>query len=177
MLIRRVPRPPTAAPAAGGRGSLDLLRVYSVGVRLVSSRRRRGGSGAAGVVLWRMVLLLVVDALWGAGVDPFPPAGLQICGDVRPVFPIAGCRGAADLAGDGVGEGGLHQFEVDEDGARWRSFGAEFCRLPVRQGSPSVPGRQWRSGGGAPQYVFVGDVNFVASQDRIVIFFSLWFVL
>ena len=154
-----------------------MLRVYSVGVRLVSSRRRRGGSGAAGVVLRGVVLLLVVDALWGAGVDPLPPTGLQICGAARLVFPIAGCRGAADLAGDGEGEGGLHQFEDDEDGERWRFFRAEFCRLPVRQGSPSVPGRQWWSGGGAPQYVFVGDVIFVALQDRIVIFFSLWVVL
>ena len=50
VLIRRVPRPPTAAPAVGGWGSLDLLHVYSVGVHLVSSRRRWGGSGAAGVV-------------------------------------------------------------------------------------------------------------------------------
>jgi hypothetical protein len=124
-----------------------------------------------------VVLLLDGGALWGSGVDPLPPAGLQICGAARLVFPIAGCRGAADLAGDGEGEGGSHQIEDDEDGARWRFFRAEFCRLPVRQGTPSVPGLQWRSGGGAPQYVFVDDVVFVTLQDRIVIFFFLWVVL
>jgi hypothetical protein len=33
-----------------------------------------------------------------------------------------------------------YQIEDGVSDARWRFLGAEFCRLPVRQGSPSVPG-------------------------------------
>jgi hypothetical protein len=44
----------------------------------------------------------------------------------------------------------LKQGDGDDGGARWRIFGSELRRLPVRQGAPSDPRLKWRSGGGAP---------------------------
>jgi hypothetical protein len=57
------------------------------------------------------------------------------------------------------------------------SSGPSSVDFPSATGSPSVPGLKWRSGGGAPQYVFVVDVVFVVFQDLFVILLFLWVVL
>ena len=67
-----------------------------------------------------------------------------------------------------------NQIEGDDVVARWRLLRAEVRRLPVRQGTPSIPRLQWRSGGGAG--FFDADV-FEVLQDWNVFFFFLWAVL
>lgn len=104
------------------------------------SRRRQGGSGVAGVVL-QVVVFLSMAALSGASaVDPLPPASQQVCGAAGLVSPspdAAGRRIRPELA---KVMAFLHQIEDGDGDVRWRFFGAEFCRLSVRQGTPSVPG-------------------------------------
>ena len=84
---RRLPRPPPAAPAAGGRGNPDSRRVYSVGKLRVSSWRRRGGGDAAGVVLLVVDLSLDGGALRNSGVDLLPSSSWQFCGVAGFDFP------------------------------------------------------------------------------------------
>ena len=84
---RRLPRPPPAAPAAGGRGNPDSRRVHSVGKRRVSSRRRRGGGGVAGVVLQVVDLPVDGGAPRSSGVDLLPLSSWRFCGAAGFDFP------------------------------------------------------------------------------------------
>ena len=93
---RRLPRPPPAAPAAGGRGNPDSRRVHSVGELRASSRRRQGGGGAAGLVLQVVDFPVDGGAPRSSGVSPLPSSSWRFRGAAGLDFPspesVAGRR-------------------------------------------------------------------------------------
>jgi hypothetical protein len=145
--IRWVPRPPPAAPAAGGRGSLVFSSVCSVGLcrfqPAASGRWRRGRSG----LLERRLSSSVV-MLCGAS----SPAARSSLGrrssEMWCELPVAGDRVAAVPAQLKFRADVVCCFDATGD-ARWRIFGSEERRLPVRTGVPPVPRPEGRWCGGA----------------------------
>lgn len=66
-----------------------------------------------------------------------------------------------------------NQIEDDGDEVRWRLFRAEVRDFPSAWGLRPCPRHLWRSGGGAPRYVFFVDGVFKILQDLCVIFLFL----
>ena len=139
-LIRPIPHPPAAAPAAGGWGIDGSRRVYSVG----SSGLASGGAEEAVAwpecVLWAVVLSSAPDApveLSGGSAAPCASATCRSCG-AR--FPLAGVRVMADPVFEDLdGAVAVDQAGVADRGAGWRRSGAECRRLPGRLRVPPSP--------------------------------------
>ena len=145
---RRVPRPPPAAPAAGGRGSLVFSSVCSVGLcryqPAASGRWRRDRSGVLGRRLSSSVVMLC-----GASSPAARSSVSRRSSEMWCEFPVAGGRVAADPAQLKTRADVVCCFDAGGD-ARWRIFGSEERRLPVRTGEPPVPRPEGRWCGGVP---------------------------
>ena len=92
-----------------------------------------------------MLLLQVEDSLFGGGApwssaaDLLPPPRSQLCGPAVRGFPLAGCRGTADLALTNLVQE-ADEARLGDDGVRWRrSSAAGDRRLPVPLGDALVP--------------------------------------
>ena len=144
--IRRIPHPPAAASAAGGRGIHGSRCVYSLGVR--------GGVLAGGALVEEVV------PEWCLSTAVFPSVGaapweLRRGSAVLPSFaaprsaregsPFAGVQEMVDPAVDDLeGEVAVGQGGVAVRCAGWRCSGTEGRRLPVRDGGPPSPSyRRW----------------------------------
>ena len=125
--IRRIPRPPAAASAAGGRGIHGSRCVHSLGVR--------GGvlAGSAGVVAVVPEWLLVAVVFSSDGAAPVElrrgsaaPSSFAARRSSREDFPFAGFREMADLVIDDLKEAVAEgQGGVAVRRAGWRCFGTE----------------------------------------------------
>jgi hypothetical protein len=145
--IRSIPRPPSAAPAAGGRGIDGSRRVHSVGF----SRAPAGGVGAEGArpkwFLQVVVLPLVGGAPRSSGVELPPSSNLRVWRSARFDFPVAGFRGTA-------GPRDADSHRRDDDGGFWRrSYGIGVRRLPAGSGMLLIQGIVRSLSSGAPPTV------------------------
>jgi hypothetical protein len=148
--IRLFHRPPSAAPAAGGRGIDGSRRVHSVGF----SRAPAGGVGAEGArpewFLQVVVLPLVGGAPRSSGVELPPSSNLRVWRSARFDFPVAGFRGTAgpvfqDLPRD------ADSHRRDDGGGFWRrSYGIGVQRLPAGSGMLLIQGIVRSLSSGAP---------------------------
>jgi hypothetical protein len=124
------------------------------------------------VVLWAADLHLVAGAPWRTGVDLQSPSTLRFCGAAGLVFPIAGSRETADLAGE-VPEEGADVIQRGDGGFFWRRFlGIGARRLPAGSGELLFQGDEGSLSGGAPPTALVVASVAELQMGWTVIFFS-----
>ena len=146
--IRLIPRPPAAAPAAGGRGIDGSVYIGSVGVSCVAAGGVMAEEARPVKLLQVVVLPLGGVALRSSGVDPPPPSSPQLSGAARLGFPLTRFRGTADLDRERL-EGAEAQRRDDDGDIRRRFFGIGDRRLPAGLGRLQIQGL-WSSSSGAP---------------------------
>ena len=147
--IRSIPRPPPAAPAAGGRGIDGSRRVHSVGL----SRAPAGGVEAEEArsdwFLQVVVLPLVGGAPRSSGAELPPSSSSRISRSCWLGFPSTGFRGTAGPDRDLPRDVDVHWRDDDGD-LRRRSFGIGDRRLPAGLGMLLIQGIERSMSGGAP---------------------------
>ena len=173
--IRRIPRPPAAASAAGGRGIHGSRYVNSLGVRCGVAA---GGAGVEVVapecLLWRWSSppSVRLRGSFAADLPSSPCSRLPGVVERAPPSPESERRRIRRLTFEGVVAGGQVGAVVLRAG--WRCFGTEGRRLPSRAGGPPSP-RLWRSCGGfRRRNVQLEDDDARAQEDLVVIFYVFW---
>jgi hypothetical protein len=174
--IRRIPRPPAAALAAGGRGIHGSRRFCRLGVR---------GCVLAGVAeeeAAALEQLLVTAAFFSVG---SAPVELRRGSAVQVLFAAPRCRrGGFPCAGgrevavpvvvvlEGAVAGGQVGVAVRRGGRR--CSGTEGRRLPCREGEPPSPRFRRLCGGLRRCSVLREDDDARAQEGFFVIFFVSW---
>jgi hypothetical protein len=150
-LNRRLPRPPPAAPVAGGRGNAGSRRVHSVGKLRVSGRRRRGGEDAVGSVLQVVDPLLDGGALPGSGVDLLPSSSWRFFGAASLDFPAPDSMGRRRIWLLLVSRKKLVRFGSSSTAAAGVGPpGSAIGDFPVARGLLPIQGIKGRRSDGAP---------------------------
>ena len=171
--IRRIPRPPAAAPAAGGRGISGSRLVDSLGVRGWVA------GGAVEVEAWSVLVLATVvlssvlqvpvelqgrSAVFSACAAPRSRGVLSL----QPVSMVVELA-FEDLCEDAVARVGVVR------GAGWRRFCAEGCRLPGRRRALPSPKLVGGGGGGfRRQSVLLDGEDARVQEDLVVILLCSW---
>ena len=169
--ICRIPRPPAAAPAAGGRGILGSRRLCRLGVRWGVPA---GGAAVEEVVPEWFLKMAVFPSAGAAPCEPrrgsaVSPSSAALW-SAREGSPFAGVHGMVDPVID-ILEGEVAEGQGGVVGRRawWRCFGTEERRLPVRDGGPPSPSvRRW-CGGLRRRSVVLDEDGVSAQKDLAVI--------